>query len=98
MKGNILELLKAPLQIQLGKLLKLVPSFHKALFVSGESSVHSQATEDSSIQVAHLDVVPTVPMTDVLILEITVNFKGLTINHMLIDGGAGVNIATKATC
>ena len=54
--------------------------------------------EGNSIQAAHLNAVPAVPVLDVRIPKIIVEYKGVSIDQVLIDGGAGVNIAMEATC
>ena len=91
-------LLTAPLQIQLGHLLRLVPNFHKALLTPEEGRANLPTTGENSIQAAHLDAVPAVPVTDVRIPEIVVDYKGVSIDQVLIDRGASVNIVTKVTC
>ena len=93
------ELLTAPVQVPLGRLLRLVPNFHKALITPvAEGSTPLPIQEGNSIQAAHLDAVAAVPVIDVRIPEITVEYKGVSIDQVLIDGGAGVNITTEATC
>ena len=92
------SLLDAPIQVKLGQLLRLVPNFHKALLPTGQEPKRGPGQVLEDTQVAQVDPVPEGPVTDTRIPKISVNYRGLVIDNVLIDGGAGVNIVTKATC
>lgn len=50
------------------------------------------------VQAARADPVAAVPVIDTRIPEIFVVFQGTTIDQVLIDGGARVNITNLSTC
>lgn len=41
---------------------------------------------------------PEGPVRDTRIPKISVLYRGIWIDNVLVDGGTGVNIVTKATC
>lgn len=90
------ELFKAPLQLTLGSLLKLVPNFHKGLLKQGILQ-----GMDVSVGSAEPDNTPPLPLervTDTRIPELSVKHHGVFVDKVLLDGGAGVNIITKEAC
>ena len=89
------SLLEAPIQVQLGQLLRLVPNFHKALLTAGEGVTTVEVKSAAPVSITQGDPVPESPITDTRVPEISVEYRGIQI---VIDGGAGVNIVTKTTC
>ena len=92
------SLLEAPIQVQLGQLLRLVPNFHKALLTAGEGVTAAGVQSAAPVSITQRDPVPESPIMDTRVPEISVEYRGIQIDNVLIDGGAGVNIVTKTTC
>ena len=92
------SLLEAPIQVQLGQLLRLVPNFHKALLTTGDGVTTAEDKFAATVSITQVVPVPESPITDTRVPEISVEYRGISIENVLIDGGVGVNIVTKTTC
>ena len=91
-------MLEAPIQVKLGQLLRLVPNFHKALLPSLGPQTKSPQQAEDVVSLEQVEPVLDVPVTYTRIPEISVGHRGVVIPQVLIDGGARVNIVTRATC
>ena len=78
--------------------MRLVPNFHKALLTAGEGVTAAGVKSAAPVSITQRDPVPESPITDTRVPEISVEYRGIQIDNVLIDGGAGVNIVTKTTC
>ena len=64
----------------------------------GEGVTAAEVKSAAPVSITQGDPVPESPITDTRVPEISVEYRGIRIDNVLIDGGAGVNIVTKTTC
>lgn len=75
------SLLEAPIQVQLGQLLRLVPNFHKALLTAGEGVTAAGVKSAAPMSIMQGDPVPESPITDTRVPEISVEYRGIRIDN-----------------
>lgn len=75
-----------------------MPNFHKSRLPGKGVQAKLLNTEDDDVRLAKVDPVSEVIVMDTRIPEFSVGYRGFVIEQVLIDGGAGVNIVTRATC
>ena len=78
--------------------MRLVPNFYKALLTAGEGVTAAGVKSAAPVSITQGDPVLESAITDTKVLEISMEYRGIQIDNVLIDGGAGVNIVTKTTC